>query len=132
MEGIESIRIEGIDENRPPSAKHEQYINLYFRLNEKAPEAWCSMFNDLMAKHYSKPKIVPADGLFIETWVKSIELIAPHLEELKAAVKVCTGKYIEKLEQDRQAGKMQAGDAVEDNSPQAKLNRIIETLNFDD
>ena len=132
MEGISDLRIEGIDENRSPSAKHAQYINLYFRLNHKAPEPWCSMFNDLMAKHPSKPKIIPTEGLYIETWVQNGDQIAPHLELLKAAVKECSTLYIEKLEREKRASSAQAGDRVADDSPQARLNRIIEALNFDD
>lgn len=132
MEGISDLKIEGIDENRAPSAKHAQYINLYFRLNHKAPEPWCSMFNDMMAKHPSKPKVIPTEGLYIETWVQKSEQIAPHLQLLKAAVKECSVQYIEKLEQERRASSAQTGEKVEDNSPQALLNRVIETLNFDD
>lgn len=132
MEGISDIRIEGIDENRPPSAKHAQYINLYFRLNHKVPEPWCSMFNDLMAKHPSKPKVLPTEGLYVETWVQKPEHIAPHLEQLKAAISNCSQLYIEKLERDRQASSKQPGEKVEDNSPQARLNRIVEALNFDE
>jgi hypothetical protein len=132
MEGISDLKIEGIDENRAPSAKHAQYINLYFRLNHKAPEPWCFMFNDLMAKHPSKPKLIPTEGLYIETWVQNGEQIAPHLELLKTAVKECSKAYIEKLERDRRASSAQTGEKVEDNSPQARLNRIIASLNFDD
>ena len=132
MEGISDLKIEGIDENRAPSAKHAQYINLYFRLNHKAPEPWCSMFNDMMAKHPSKHKMIPTEGLYIETWVQNSEQIAPHLQLLKAAVKECSVQYIEKLEQERRASSAQTGEKVEDNSPQAQLNRVIETLNFDD
>jgi hypothetical protein len=132
MEGISDLKIEGIDENRAPSAKHAKYINLYFRLNHKAPEPWCSMFNDMMAKHPSKPKVIPAEGLYIETWVQNSEQIAPHLQLLKAAVKECSVQYIEKLERERRASSAQAGEKVENDSPQARLNRVIETLNFDD
>lgn len=131
MEGISDIKIDGIDENRPPSAKYPKYINLYFRFNHKVPEPWCITFNDMMAKHTSKPKIVPEEGLYIETWVQNKEQIAPHLKQLKSAVKECIGLYIKKIEMERQAANTQTGEAVEENSPQAELNRIVMELNFE-
>ena len=86
MEGISDIRIEGIDENRPPSAKHATYINLFFKLNHQAPSGWCTEFNELMSKDPSKPKIDASEGLYIETWVKSSSYIVQHLEDWDSAV----------------------------------------------
>lgn len=131
MEGISDIKIDGIDPNRPPSAKQARYIDLFFKLNHKAPSAWCGIFNDQMHRHPSKPKIDLTEGLYIETWVKSADQIAAHLEQLKAAIKATTTQYIQKIELSRKAAIAGERAAADDNSPQGKLNRIVDALNFD-
>jgi len=131
MEGISDIKIEGMDENRPPSAEHKTYINLFFRLNHQAPDPWCEVFNTLMAKHPSKPSIDTGEGVYIETWVKSSGEISAHLEQLKAAVTSCTNQYIENIRRNTQVADSDGDSRIDINSPQGQLNRIISELNFD-
>jgi len=131
MENISDIKIEGIDEDRAPSVEHKTYINMFFKLNQKVSATWCEQFNTLMSKHPSKAKVDPEEGQYIETWVKSPGEIAPHLELLKKAVKTATELYAEQI---RLSTLAPTSDELTDagkNSPQGKLNTIIEGLNFD-
>ena len=131
MEGISDIKIDGIDENRPPNAEHKTYINIFFKLNHQAPDLWCTVFNSLMSKHPSKPNINVEEGLFIETWVKSAAEIPSHLEQLKKAVSGSIEQYIENLRCATQAASSDDDSTVDENSQQGKLNKIINALNFD-
>ncbi len=130
MEGISDIRIDGIDNTRPPSAKNSNYIDLFFRLNHKAPAGWCEVFNEIMVKHPSKPKVRENEGLFVETWVKKADQIVEHVELLKKAVIKSSEQYIKKLEDAMKVDAASAADAKVDDSPQGKLNRIIAELDF--
>src|SRR4030065_749438 len=86
MEGISDIRIVGIDETRPPKIGKEPYIDLYFRLAHKAPIDWCQDFNELLSGHPYAPKIRREEGLYIETWVRTIEEIDSQFREIKQAI----------------------------------------------
>jgi hypothetical protein len=132
MEGISDIRIVGIDETRPPKIGKEPYIDLYFRLAHKAPSDWCQEFNDLLSGHPYAPKIRRDEGLYIETWVRTIDEIDDQLREIKQAVTQCTRQYIEKIQviaRNRDAG----NDLLQrEDGPQGQLNRIIAGLDFSD
>ncbi|TDY01062.1 hypothetical protein [Thiohalophilus thiocyanatoxydans] len=130
MEGISDIAIVGIDENRPPRLLKGPYINLYFRLSHAAPKAWCDDFNQLMAKKTYAAKIKPDVGLFIETWVRKPEEVEPSLEELKKTVKLCSERYIKRIEAELNAAGHDHG-SLDDEGEQGRLNRIVAGLNFD-
>lgn len=130
MEGISDIYIAGIDENRPPALRKEPYIDLYFKLSHQAPEAWCKLFNDVVAKLEATPKIDPEKGVIIATWVRLPEEIANHLKVLQKKVAECTAQYIQKIELARQAEKSASSTVGQVEGPQAKLNKIIEALDF--
>ncbi|MCW8827179.1 MAG: hypothetical protein OQK78_12235 [Gammaproteobacteria bacterium] len=132
MEGISDIKIIGIDQTRPPRSRKEPYINLYFKLSHKAPEDWCDAFNQLVSKHKFASKIEPKEGLFIDTWVRKPEEIVPLVDGLKAAVIKITEAYIALREAEALAAKLNHGEKPEDEGEQARLNRIVESLNFDD
>ncbi len=131
MEGISDIKINGIDEARPPRIRKEPYINLYFRLSHKAPTNWCEDFNRLLAKRKCPAKIETTEGLFIETWVRKPEEIEAMLGGLKADVCTCTQEYIARVEAEASAAAA-AGGKPEDEGEQGRLNRIIAGLSFDD
>lgn len=131
MEGISDIRIIGIDELRPPRIRKEPYINLYFKLSHKAPAQWCEDFNRLVAHRNYPVKIEPADGQFIETWVRKPDEIVSLLEALKEAVTQCTEAFLARFEAEAKAAREQ-GATPEDIGPQGELNRIIAGLRFDD
>lgn len=131
MEGISDIRIIGIDEMRAPRIRKEPYINLYFRLSHKAPTRWCDDFNTLVSRRNYPVKIDPEEGLFIDTWVRKPEEIAPLLEALKEALVRCTEEFVARFDAETKAANEQ-GATPEDVGPQGELNRIIAALKFDD
>ena len=130
MKDISDIYIVGVDENRPPALRKEPYIDLYFKLSHQAPDAWCKLFNDLVAKLEASPKIDPGQGLFITTWVRLPNDIPAHLKALQTKVAECTAKYIEKIELARKAERAAGADVSQAEGPQAKLNAIIKGLDF--
>ena len=132
MEGISDIRIVGIDETRPPKIGKEPYIDLYFRLAHKAPIEWCQDFNELLSGHPYAPKIRREEGLYIETWVRTIEEIDSQFREIKQAIIQCTRQYIEKIQviaDKRDAGNNQL---QRESGPQGRLNSVIAGLDFSD
>jgi hypothetical protein len=131
MEGISDIRISGIDQSRPPLIRKEPYINLYFRLNHKAPAKWCDDFNDRVAHGNHPVKLDPAEGMFIETWVRKPDEIEPLLTVLKEAVTATSEAYVARLEAEARAA-IEKGVSLDDEGEQGRLNRIIEGLDFSD
>jgi hypothetical protein len=130
MEGISDIRIEGVDERRPPRIRKEPYIDLVFRLTHKAPVDWCQDFVSLESKKDYKSKINTDECLYIETWVRRPEEIVGHLQGLKEAVAECNARYIEKIrasERDRDGDNDKLRN---EEGPQGQLNRIIAGLDF--
>ncbi len=132
MEGISDIKIIGIDEKRPPIIRKEPYIDIVFKLSHQAPTDWCNVFNTLLSKHPSKPKIKDKEGIYIEAWVKNPDEIVALLTLLKAKVAECTRVYIERIELITRT----AGDAntalAQGTGEQGRLNRIIAALDFDE
>jgi hypothetical protein len=131
VEGINDIKIIGIDEMRPPRIRKEPYINLFFKLIHKAPKDWCDDFNHLVAKGEYTVNIQPATGLFIETWVRKLEEIEKALEGLKKAVSTCNEEYIARILAETSAAVV-IGVRPEDEGDQGRLNRVINGLNYDD
>ena len=132
MEGISDIRIIGIDEKRPPVIRGEPYINLFFKLSHQAPLDWCNDFNALMSKQPGTPRINQKEGLYIESWVRTPDLIVGYLEMLKKNVTLCSDRYIERIEKAARSHDSDNLSAVADDSPQGRLNRIIAGLVFDE
>jgi hypothetical protein len=132
MEGISDIKIIGIDEKRPPVIRSAPYINLYFKLSHQAPLDWCNDFNMLMSKQPGSPKIKQKEGLYIESWVKTPDMIVDYLELLKTKVTLCSDMYIERIEQAARVNKNNAMSGIAEDSPQGRLNKIIEELVFDE
>lgn len=130
MASIGDIHIIGIDETRPPAIRKEPYIDLYFKLSQQAPAAWCSAFNDAVARMESSPKVEPEKGLIINTWVRTPAEIPSHLEVLKQKVAEATATYLAKIESARQAARDAGADASLTEGPQGKLNQIISALDF--
>lgn len=130
MEGISDIFIAGIDDTRPPKIRKEPYIDLYFKLSHQAPEGWCKDFNELVVKMESSPKIDPAKGLIIATWVRTPALIPAHLKQLKENVAECTRRYIEKVAIAKQTSQDESADTGQNTGPQGELNSIVAALDF--
>ena len=132
VEGISDIRIIGIDERRPPKIRKEPYIDIVFKLSHQAPADWCNVFNALLAKHPSAPKIKEKEGVYIEAWVKKADEIVALLSQLKVKVEECSDQYIKRIELSaRNAGDANSALAAEAGE-QGHLNRIIAALDFDE
>jgi hypothetical protein len=126
VEGINDIKIIGIDERRPPIIRKEPYIDIFFKLSHQAPADWCADFNAMLAKHPTAPRIKEKEGLYIEGWVRKPDDIAAFLEQLKSKVAECTRQYIERIELSiRNAAAADASLAQEEAGEQGRLNRII-------
>ena len=132
MEGISDIKIVGIDEKRPPVISGAPYIDLFFKLSHQAPLEWCTDFNALMSKQPGSPKIKQKEGLYIESWVKTPDLIVDYLELLKTNVTLCSDMYIERIEQAARDTSSSNVSGVAEDSPQGRLNKIIAELVFDE
>lgn len=132
MEGINDIKIIGIDEKRPPKIRSEPYIDLFFKLSHKAPEDWCKDFNALLSKHPTKPRIKEKEGLFIDAWVKSPDDIEQFLEQLKGKVTECSEQYIRRIELSVLNAERDGASLEEEvTGEQGRLNKIIAGLEFE-
>ena len=130
MEGISDIKITGIDQKRPPKLRKEPYIDLVFQLSHKAPPDWCKDFNDSLSKNPYAPKINLDDGLYIQTWVRSIDEIVGHFQLLKTSVAECTVRYIEKVQQSARAADGESSLSKDGGGEQGRLNAVIAGLDF--
>jgi len=131
LEGISDIKIIGVDERRPPKMRKEPYIDLVFKLSHKAPPDWCKDFNDSMSKTTYAPKIDLQEGLYIQTWVRTIDEIAAHVQLLKKGVTDCTVRYIEKVQQRARTADGATNLLKEGSGEQGRLNAVIAGLNFE-
>ena len=131
MTNISKIKVIGIDDDRPPVVRKENYIDLFFKLSSKAPAGWCEHFNTL--GHRIKPpvKISADQGLIIETYVHDMTLIQQQLDKIKTKIKECTEEYLEDERQKRQALIAKQAQTTGNSARQNKLNGIISALNYD-
>ena len=130
MEGISDIKIIGIDEKRPPKIRKEPYIDLVFKLSHKAPPDWCKDFNDSLSKNVYAPKINLDEGLYIQTWVRSIDEIVGLLLLLQKNVTECTERYIEKIQHAAHTADGNNSLLKEGGGEQGRLNAVIAGLDF--
>ena len=131
MSSISEIKIVGMDEDRPPRIRKEAYIDLHFKLSQKAPMDWCEDFNALSRRTTPPPKIDKNKGVCIDTYVNDMSDIAAQLETVKAIVTKCTEQYLEKIRLQQQALAESNADLRGQDGKQFQLNQIIEGLNFD-
>ena len=101
-----------------------------FQLSHKAPPDWCKDFNDSLSKNSYAPKINLDDGLYIQTWVRSIDEIVGLLHLLKTSVAECTVRYIEKVQQSARAADGENSLLKEGSGEQGRLNAVIAGLDF--
>jgi hypothetical protein len=131
MEEICDIRIVGIDEKRPPIVRKEPYIDLFFRLSRQPPKAWCEEFNRLVKGMTPPVKIDVRTGIFIDAYVRSMDDIPAHFDNIRKKVNACNESYIESIRQqalddtEANASRLNAGDE------QTRLNLIVAGLEFD-
>lgn len=132
MNDIRDLKITGIDSDRPPVVRKEPYIDLVFKLSDKAGREWCRDFNLLFERADYSVRIDIDEGLYIETWTRTMDEIPGHLEMLKAKVKECNQRCHERLLATAQAAKDKNSALAGEQGAQGRLNAIIAKLDFDD
>ena len=131
MNTINDLQIIGIDEERPPMIRKENYIDLFFKLSIKPPLDWCDDFNALGHKIEPAAKVDKTNGNVIETWVREMDLIPGHLEKLKKTIMLCNQQYMEKIKQKQLAAALKEASVVGIDGQQNSLNAIVTALKFD-
>lgn len=131
MKDINDLCIVGIDDTRPPIINKQPYIDIFFKLSHQAPPEWCDDLNGLMKAAANAPTIAKKDGLYIAAWVRSPDEIVGLLADLKSMIKDCNQSYIDKIILSTKLAQDQNAAKAEDTSKQGCLNRIIESLEFD-
>lgn len=131
MKLFNEIKIIGLDANRPPRIRKENYIDLFYQLSEEAPQAWLEDFNAHGRHIKPMAKIDTNSRGFINAYVNDMDTIPAHLEKLKRAVADCNVQYLEKLRQTDMALAKDNAALREQGGPQFKLNEIIASLDFE-
>lgn len=132
MEGISDIHITGFDDKRPPLIQKAPYIDLIFKLSHKAPKDWCRVFNEVVAQQKYDTKIIEDEGLFIQTWVRTPDEVAAQLKKMQELVRLCSTRYIERVELARASSGGKNAELLEGGGEQGRLNRIVAALDFSD
>ena len=132
VNSISDIKIIGIDEDRPPRIRKENYIDLYFRLSVKVTPEWCEEFNALGRQIVPSPKMDKTQGDCIESYVKDMGLIVDHLADIKKIVADCNRRYQEKLAEKARALAATNASLHSQDGKQNLLNEIVATLDFSD
>lgn len=131
MSDSTELKIVGIDESRPPRVRKEPYIDLVFKLSAKAPKEWCEDFNMLFKSSVYPVRIEMPEGLYIVTWVKTMDEIPAVVEKLKEKVAECNAITVKRKDDYEQSLK-QASEALKgEQGEQGRLNEIIANLKFD-
>ena len=78
-----TIRITGMDDQRPPRVRKEAYIDLVFKLSDKPPAAWIDIFNSLGRQLEPAFKIDKAAEDCIVAWVRQMDDITAHFASIK-------------------------------------------------
>ena len=132
MDGISNIRIVAVDSKRPPVLRKEPYVEVFFELSHAVPKNWSTDFNALFAKQEFSATIQAEEGLFIETWVRTIDEIPANFAFMKRMVTQCSDQYIAKIlaSQGQDSADSESSGAV--SAEQRRLNTIIAALDFSD
>ena len=132
MAAFKEIKISGFDESRPPRVRKEPYIDLFYQLSEEPPQEWCEDFERFGRLLHPHAKVDKASRCFINTYVNDMNVIPAHFAQLKQAVFECNTHYEEKLRKRAEELARQNRILSEGSSEQFKLNRIVESLDFED
>jgi capsid protein len=128
---INQIKLIGIDEERPPLMRKEAYIDLFFKLSQKAPQDWCEDLNKLGHQVEPSFKIDTLKGDIVETWTRDMNLIPQQVEKIKEKIKECNKQYVERLRLKVISDAARTASPTGHDSQQAELNLIIATLDFE-
>ncbi len=130
LEQITGIKIIGIDNKRPPRIRKEPYIDIFFELSLKAPKEWCDDFNRLGNQLEPSVKINKKEGRFIEAWVRKLDEIPRHLNDIKTKITTCNEQYIENIKLKELAEMEKSAALFGEKGEQGRLNQVLANLNF--
>lgn len=130
MDHITKIKIVGLDAKRLPRIRQQPYIDIFFELSLKAPKQWCDDFNIMGKNLEPSVKINHVEGRFIEAWVRNMDDIPKHLNDIKKKIISCNNQYIENFRL-KELAEIEMNQALGKNAEQEKLNTILANLNFD-
>lgn len=130
MIDINSIKVIGFDETRPPLVRKENYIDLFFKLSVEPPADWCDDFNGLGHQIQPPAKINPQAKTIISTYVHDMQLLQKHLDKIKEKVSLCNENYVEKIRQKALALAAKQAETTGTNAKQNQLNEIVSRLIF--
>lgn len=131
MDNISELKIIGLDNTRMPKISGAPYIELSFKLSEKAPLDWCQDFNLIFDKYKYSTRIDINKGIFIDTWVRKIEEIPEHFNMLKLNIIECNERYTKKQAAAAAALLGKVEDMSLAQGEQARLNAMLATLTYD-
>ncbi|NVJ60252.1 MAG: hypothetical protein HWE27_07680 [Gammaproteobacteria bacterium] len=130
MEGTLQLKVIGMDPNRPPVIRKEPYIELYFKLNAKAPIQWLKSFVDLVSNGPYPIKMKPAESDIIGTWVRTPAEVEAAFHYIKSQVIANTDHLNKRLLAQKSAEQALANGIVL-TPEQIELNTIVANLDFD-
>ncbi len=127
MSDTTTIKIIGIDPKRYPDLSKNNYIDISYKLSEKAPKQWCVIFNDIF-KNDGNVRIDIDSSQFIDTWVRDMEDIPWRFITIKEKIELTNKLYQEKLIDDEKAKK----DSYNQNKSEKsiRLDEILDSLDF--
>ena len=131
MKSISELKIAGIDAARMPQIRKEPYIDLVFKLSDRAPKDWCQDFNMLFTNAEYSVRVDMVDRMYIETWVRNMAEIPDHLEMLKEKVQQCNQNFHDREQARAQVALNGNSALLQEQGEQGLLNDIISKLNFD-
>ena len=128
MNDFLTIKIIGLDPKRYPNVVNSNYIDIIYKLSEKAPNEWCAIFNDIF-KDDKNVRIDQDSGQFIDTWVRDMDDIPEKFILIKDGVELSNQKYHDKLLDDEKLRR--DSYSKQKNSKSLQLDKILDSLNFD-
>lgn len=130
----ENLKIVGVDDKRPPIVREQPYIDIFFKLSHKAPREWCVIFNKLSKQLMPPARINNSDGVFIEAYVRDMNLLPEHLNKLKKKVVESNEQYSLVIRKRNEELLSRNATVISGNegSEQGRLNAIVAGLSFND
>ncbi len=128
----ESLKIVGVDEKRPPIIRKQPYIDIFFKLSHKAPREWCEIFNRLSKQLMTPARINKSDGVFIEAYVRDMNLLPEHLNKIKKKVIESNEQYSAVIRKRNEDLLSRNASVDNEGGEQGRLNTIVAGLNFND
>lgn len=125
-----NLSIIGIDEKRPPRVRKEHYIDIFYRLSQKASGEWCDIFNTLSKQLVPPAKINKSEGIYIEAYVRDMNLLQDHLDKIKKNITESNERLATAVRKRNEAITKENAGESDDGDEQRRLNAIVASLHF--